>query len=50
MVIAWWIEKRSENVALYATDILYAYKPESNIFQALTVLLLLQNITSLSQL
>lgn len=39
MVIAWWIEKRSENVALYATDILYGYKPESNLFQALTILL-----------
>jgi len=46
MVIAWWIEERSQKVASYATDILYGYKPESNLFQALTVLLLLQNITS----
>jgi len=35
MVIAWWNEKRSETVALNATDILYGYKPESNLFQAL---------------
>jgi len=35
MVIAWWNEKRSETVALNATDILHGYKPESNLFQAL---------------
>ena len=35
MVISWWNEKRSENVALNATDILYGCKPESNLFQAL---------------
>ena len=35
MVIAWWNEKRSETVALNATYILYGYKPESNLFQAL---------------
>ena len=34
-VISWWNEKRSENVTLSALDILYGYKPESNIFQAL---------------
>jgi len=34
-VIAWWNEKRSETVALNATDILYGYKPESNLFQTL---------------
>ena len=28
MVISWWNEKRSENVTLNATDILYRYKPE----------------------
>ena len=33
-VISWWNEKRSENVTLSALDILYVYKPESNIFQA----------------
>lgn len=33
--ISWWNEKRSENVTLSALDILYGYKPESNIFQAL---------------
>ena len=32
MVIAWWNEKRSETVALNATDILYGYKPEPNLF------------------
>jgi len=35
MVITWWNEKRSETVALNATDILYGYKPESNLFQAI---------------
>ena len=35
MVIVRWNEKRSETVALNATDILYGYKPESNLFQAL---------------
>ena len=35
MVIAWWNKKRSESVALNATDILYGYKPESDLFQAL---------------
>ena len=34
-VISWWNEKGSENVALSALDILYGYKPESNILQAL---------------
>ena len=34
-VISWWNEKRSENVSLSALGILYGYKPESNIFQAL---------------
>ena len=34
-VISWWNEKRSENVTLSALDILYGYKPESNLFQAL---------------
>ena len=34
-VISWWNEKRSENVILSALDILYGYKSESNIFQAL---------------
>ena len=34
-VISWWSEKRSENVTLSALDILYGYKPEPNIFQAL---------------
>ena len=34
-VISWLNEKRSENVTLSALDILYGYKPESNIFQAL---------------
>ena len=34
-VIRWWNEKRSENVTLSPTDILYGYKPEVNIFQAL---------------
>lgn len=33
-VISWWNEKRSENVTLSTSDILYGYKPESNIFQA----------------
>ena len=31
MVISWWNEKRSENVTLNATDIVYGYKPELNI-------------------
>ena len=35
MVISWWNEKRSENVTLNATDILYGYKPELNICLAL---------------
>jgi len=35
MVITWWNEKRSETVALNVPDILYGYKPESNLFQAL---------------
>ena len=35
MVISWWNEKRSENVTVNATDILYGYKPELNISQAL---------------
>ena len=35
MVIAWWNKKRSETVVLNATDILYGYKLESNLFQAL---------------
>jgi len=35
MVIAWWNKERSETLALNATDILYGYKPESNLFQAL---------------
>ena len=35
MVISWWNEKRSENVTLNATDILYGYKPELNISLAL---------------
>ena len=34
-LISWWNEKGSENVALSALDILYGYKPESNILQAL---------------
>jgi len=34
-LIAWWNEKRSETVALNATYILYGYKPESNLFQAI---------------
>ena len=34
-LISWWNEKGSENVALRALDILYGYKPESNILQAL---------------
>ena len=46
MVIAWWNEKRSESVALNATDTLYGYKPEPNLFQAPNILLLLQNTTS----
>jgi len=35
LVIAWWNKKRSETVVLNATDILYGYKPDSNLFQAL---------------
>ena len=35
-VISCWNERRSENVTLSALNILYGYKPESNIFQALT--------------
>ena len=35
MVISWWNEKRSENVTLNATDILYGCKPELNICLAL---------------
>ena len=34
-VISLWNEKRSGNVTLSALDILYGYKPESNIFPAL---------------
>ena len=34
-VVSWWNEKSSENVTLSALDILYRYKPESNIFEAL---------------
>ena len=34
-LISWWNEKGSENVALRALDILYGYRPESNILQAL---------------
>ena len=34
-VVSWWNQKGSENVALSALDILYGYKPESNILQAL---------------
>ena len=43
MVISWWNEKRSENVTLNATDILYGYKPELNIS---IIMLSLQNVTS----
>ena len=35
MAISWWNEKRSENVNLNATDILYGYNPELNICLAL---------------
>jgi len=35
MVIAWCNKKRSKTVAFNATDILYGYKPVSNLFQAL---------------
>ena len=35
MVIRWWNEKRSENVILNATDVLYGYKLELNICLAL---------------
>ena len=35
MVISWWNEKRSGNVTLNATDILYGYKSELNICLAL---------------
>ena len=41
MVITWWNEKRSETVALNATDILYGYKPESNLFQSLNHFLII---------
>ena len=39
-VISWWSERRSENVTLSALDILYGYKPESNIFQALSYVII----------
>ena len=35
IVIAWWNKKQPEIVVLNAKDILYGYKPESNLFQAL---------------
>ena len=38
--------KRSENIALSTTDILYGYKPESNIFTSSIIMSLLQNIKS----
>ena len=39
-LISWWSERRSENVTLSALDILYGYRPESNIFQALNYVII----------
>ena len=39
--IIWWNEKRSENISLNETDILYGYKPDSSKFYALNHVLLI---------
>ena len=40
-VIAWWNEKRTENITLNATGIMYGYKPESTLHIALNHFLIL---------
>ena len=42
-VISWWNERRLENVTQSALDILYGYKPESNIFQSLNHYVIIAN-------
>ena len=37
-VIDWWNRKRSENINLNPTEVLYGYKPESNRFHTLTII------------
>ena len=39
--IIWWNEKRSENISLNETDILYGYKPDLSKFYALNHVLLI---------
>ena len=40
-VIAWWNEKRSENITLNDLDVLYGYKPEPNMFYGLNHFLII---------
>ena len=39
--ITWWNEKRSENISLNASDILYGYKPDCTKFHALNHVLII---------